>query len=450
MTGDGRRSLMRRAFALFFAVSLAISALVGVVVTTASFFAYERDAEDLLLAQAQACASALEEQPNGEAMTIRLAETPFVETRATLVAADGTVLYDSYANPTSMENHSRRVEVVQARESGQACVMRRSETLGADSLYAAALVRDGVVVRLAETRVSLASFLSRMAVPLLVVMAAAFLLSLLASRLITRAIVKPLHGIDLARPLDNNAYDELQPLLKRVDAQRTQLEKSMDLRREITANVSHEMKTPLQVIGGYAELMEEGLVTQEDVPRFSGIIRRESECMRGLIDDVLMLSRLEEDGIDTERVPLAGACLRVVERLRPAAEGKGVSLLADLSDDAVVLGNPAIAEQMVYNLVDNAIKHSPEDGTVSVRIASSENAVTLFVTDEGPGVPDELKERVFERFFRADPSRSRETGGTGLGLAIVKHAAESMGGNVRVEDVPGGGAVFMVSLPVIK
>ena len=125
-------------------------------------------------------------------------------------------------------------------------------------------------------------------------------------------------------------------------------------------------------------------------------------------------------------------------------------MLADLSDDAAVSGNPAIAEQMAYNLVDNAIKYSPEGGTVSVSIASSGNVVTLSIADEGPGVPDELKERVFERFFRADPSRSRETGGTGLGLAIVKHAAESMGGSVRVEDAPGGGAVFMVSLPVIK
>jgi two-component system phosphate regulon sensor histidine kinase PhoR len=201
------------------------------------------------------------------------------------------------------------------------------------------------------------------------------------------------------------------------------------------------------VIGGYAELMEGGLVTQEDVPRFSGIIRRESECMRVLIDDVLVLSRLEEDGADAERVPLAGTCLRVVERLRPAAEVKGILLLADLSDGAAVLGNLAMAEQMAYNLVDNAIKHSPEGGTVSVSIASSGNVVTLSIADEGPGVPDELKERVFERFFRADPSRSRETGGTGLGLAIVKHAAESMGGTVRVEDAPGGGAVFVVCLP---
>ena len=450
MTGGGRKSLAGRAFALFFAVSLAISALVGVAITTASFLAYERDAEDRLLAQAQACASELEEQPDGEAMAVELAKTPFVETRATLVAADGTVLYDSYSDPTSMENHSERVEVVRARDSGQVCVIRRSETLGADSLYAAALVRDGIVVRLAETRVSLASFLGGMAVPLVAAMAAAFLLSLLASRLITRAIVKPLHGIDLARPLDNDAYDELQPLLKRVDAQRAQLEKSVDLRREFTANVSHEMKTPLQVIGGYAELMEGGLVVQKDVPRFSGIIRRESESMRCLIDDVLVLSRLEEDGDEAERVPLAGTCQRVVERLRPAAEVNGVSLLADLSDDAAVSGNPAIAEQMAYNLVDNAIKYSPEGGTVSVSIASSGNVVTLSIADEGPGVPDELKERVFERFFRADPSRSRETGGTGLGLAIVKHAAESMGGSVRVEDAPGGGAVFMVSLPVIK
>ena len=447
MTGGGRRSLAGRTFASFFAVSLAISVLVGVAITTASFFVYEHDAEESLLARASACASALGERSDGESMAAALESAPLVGTRATLVAADGTVLYDSYADLASMENHAARVEVARARESGQACVMRRSETIGSDSLYAAALVRDGIVIRLAETRVSLASFLGGMAAPLVAAMAVAFLLSLLASRLITRAIVEPLHGIDLTRPLDNDAYDELQPLLQRVDEQRSQLERSVDLRREFTANVSHEMKTPLQVIGGYAELMEGGLVAQEDVPRFSGIIRRESECMRGLIDDVLVLSCLEEDGDDAERVPLAGACLRAIERLRPAADAKGVTILGDLSDGADVSGSPGTVEQMVYNLVDNAIEYSPAGGEVSVGVASSGDLVTLVVADGGPGVPDDLKDRVFERFFRADPSRSRETGGTGLGLAIVKHAAESMGGSVRVEDAPGGGAVFAIRLP---
>ena len=207
------------------------------------------------------------------------------------------------------------------------------------------------------------------------------------------------------------------------------------------------MKTPLQACGGYADPMEQGVVPAQDVPRFAGLIRRESEHMRLLIDDVLALSRLDESTGGDEPVALRQACERVAARLEPASSAKSLRVTLDCQD-AVVMGVPSSVEQLVYNLLDNAIEYSPVAGVVSVKVRDEgDGGVVLTVRDQGPGIPDELKERVFERFFRVDSSRSRDTGGTGLGLAIVKHAAESMGGTVEVLDAPGGGACLRVWVP---
>ena len=387
-------------------------------------------------------------------MVEALQALPLTDTRVTLVAADGTVLFDSAVDASTLGNHSQRAEIAQALESGQGVLLRRSQTLGRDTLYAAVSVGDKAVLRLAETRTSLASFLGRMGWQLALSRVVIFVLSLFASRLLTLMVVRPLQEIDLTRPLQNRAYAELQPLLVRVDEQRRELETQNDelqravtLRREFTGNVSHEMKTPLQVIGGYAELMEQGVVPPQDVPRFAGLIRRESEHMRLLIDDVLALSRLDESTGGDEPVALRQVCCRVAARLEPASSAKSLRVTLDCQD-AVVMGVPSSVEQLVYNLLDNAIEYSPVAGVVSVKVRDEgDGGVVLTVRDQGPGIPDELKERVFERFFRVDSSRSRDTGGTGLGLAIVKHAAESMGGTVEVLDAPGGGACLRVWVP---
>ena len=448
MSNVSHDTLAGKTFRLFFCLSLAVACVVAAVVTTASYLAYESDAEDRLLKQVSECVDVLQsQQGEGDPVAV-LSSLALADTRVTLIADDGTVLYDSHADASTMGNHADREEVLRAKEGGRACLMRSSETMGTDTVYAAALVQDGTVIRLAENRTSLASFFGEMAMPLAFAMIIALALSLAVSRWITSAIVGPLHDIDLSRPLENKAYSELQPLLQSVEEQRVALERSVDMRREFTANVSHEMKTPLQVIGGYAELMESGMVAQDDVPAFSGIIRRESESMRALIDDVLVLSRLEERASADEQVSLAEACQRVVNRLAPAGESKGLSICCQADANAVVLGNALTVDQMVYNLVDNAIKFSPTGGVVEVAVSAGEGAAKLVVSDDGPGIPDEYKVRVFERFFRVDSSRSRETGGTGLGLAIVKHAAESMGGKVCVEDAPSGGARFVVSIPL--
>ena len=459
MAGSSRRkSLAGRIFWVLFLFSLAVAVAATVAATALSFSVYERDAEQILLAQASSYAELIEDKRSEDAMAASLAELPFVETRCTLIAADGTVVFDNYADPASMDNHAQREEVSAAKESGKVAVMRRSETMGSDTLYAAALVRDGIVVRLAETRTSLASFLGGLSWQLAATLVIIFLMSLLVAHGLTVLITRPLRKLDLSRPLDNDAYQELQPLLQRVDAQRSELEEqnreleqAVALRREFTGNVSHEMKSPLQVIGGYAELMESGMVAPEDVPRFAGLIRSESQAMRELIDDVLSLSRLDERA-EGSRVPidLEGLCRRSVQRLEAAASERGVSVRLLLRRDIEVLGDPAMIEQMVYNLVSNAIKYNREGGLVLLQLESDAGSALISVEDEGPGIPEELRERVFERFFRVDASRSRDTGGTGLGLAIVKHVAESQGGSVAVGKSHLGGAAFTVRLPLLR
>ena len=480
-----RPSLANTLFAVLFSLSFVVMCAATCAATAASYEVYEGKAEQELLAQASEYSQALSQQPTDE-MTQELSEISFVDVRCTLIDADGAVLFDNYTDPAALDNHANREEVRQAKESGQVAVMRRSDTLGTDTLYAASLVSDGVVLRLAETRVSLASFLGSMALPLVASLVVIFVLSLLVARGLTKTITRPFRDIDMANPLENDAYEEIQPLLERVDLQRrelegqnAELERAVFTRREFTSNVSHEMKSPLQVIGGYAELMESGMVDASDVPRFAGLIRQEAQSMRGLIDDVLTLSRLDER-VDAPLLPvdLTAVARRVCARLAPAAEERAVEIQQRFDASLTVQGDESLAEQMIYNLVSNAIKYNKEGGIVRVTVtpqvapsrssqstqvdAGAEAAASgegepvssaaaplrayVAVDDEGPGIPPEMRDRVFERFFRLDSSRSRETGGTGLGLAIVKHAALSLGGTVHVEDSDLGGSRFVVEL----
>lgn len=452
----GAKTLAGKTFALVFALSLLIMLISVVAATAVIFSGYEREAERSLLSQVSALAESIEDSADEDAMDSALEQYPLVDVRCTLIRADGTVVYDSEVPTDKLDNHADREEIIAARESGQGTTLRKSQTLGTDMLYAAVSMDGGYVLRLAETRTSLASFLREMSFQLVMDFVVILALSILAARFITRMVVKPLQNIDLSRPLDNDAYEEIQPLLVRVEAQtrkfqtqNDELKRAVGMRREFTSNVSHEMKSPLQVIGGYAELMENGIVTQEDIPRFAGLIRRESEAMRDLVDDILTLSRLDEGSDwDWEETDISQACSRAAARLAPKSEGRCVSVSIRSDEGCVVRANARLIEQMVYNLLDNAIAFCPQGGSVFVDVSRVSDSMVLRVSDTGQGIPDEFKERVFERFFRVDGSRARETGGTGLGLAIVKHVAESCGGEAHVEDNVPHGAVFAVTLPM--
>lgn len=431
----------------------AVSALVAV-----SWTIYEQDAEAVLVDQTRKCGAELSGLDEAQAISRLSAMVP-ADTRATLVAGDGTVLYDSSYDAQTMPNHGNREEVVAVRSGKGAVTLRTSVTTGTDTLYAAVLVGGSdEVLRLSTTRPSIGRYLESLMTPLLAIMILAIALSLVMARIITRMITAPLVAIDPERPLESDTYAEVSPLLTRIEAQKqklvdqnAQLERAVALRREFTGNVSHEMKSPLQVISGYAELIENGIASQEDGRKFAGLIYAESQSMRRLIDDVLMLSRLDESVSDEARVfDLVAVSRRVLDRLDSTAEARDIRIALVAPDAVRVLGYETTAEQVVYNLIGNAIRHGREGGRVEVRISDPDPDVILAVSDDGEGIPVELRERVFERFYRVDPSRSRETGGTGLGLAIVKHGVESMGGSVRVDDSELGGAKFTVTLPGIE
>ncbi|MCR4870007.1 MAG: hypothetical protein K5859_01755 [Atopobiaceae bacterium] len=389
-------------------------------------------------------------------MEERLSSIILAETRITLIAADGEILYDTHADKNAMGNHNGREEVIEAREQGQSVVLRRSETMGTDTLYAADEVCGGIVLRLAETRTSLPYYLRSLLAPLALAALLAVALSAVLSRAITRSVVTPLLQVDMDEPLESSTYAEIEPLLSRIDALRTgliaqndQLERAVSIRREFTGNVSHEMKSPLQVIGGYAELIESGVVGPEETQRFAGLIREESESMRVLIDDVLFLSTLDEGALsDSYLIDLSEVCRDVCDKLEPVANAQGAEVMVSCPEGMTVWGATPVAERIVRNLLENALRYG--GGRVEVRTERKDGTVVLSVSDNGTGVPVELRERIFERFYRIEPSRSRETGGTGLGLAIVRNAAHSLGGTSSVEDSELGGARFVVTLPAAR
>ena len=455
-----RKNLSRRLFLELFFFAVGAALVIAALITAVSYQTYEKDMTDSLLSRAEAVASALN-QVDADYRVRDLSTLAVNDVRCTLVGGDGTVLYDSEADPSTMENHNGRPEIEGARANGESTSSRTSSTVGEDLMFAAVALDDGQVVRLGEEKRSFPAFVGSMLPAMAVGTIAELVVAYLIARLLVRRIVKPFDAIDLQHPSVGSYYEEMQPLVDRIDEQRRQLVKSNEelrraanLRREFTGNVSHEMKTPLQVIGGYAELMENGMVPPSDVKHFAGLILTESRAMRSLVDDVLTLSHLDEGnmvGDDAPLVDLSQVVIRVSVRLRPKFEEKHLStqLLEESahSEEALVRGNEALLEQLVYNLLDNAARYSVDGGRVRVRIARTGDTVSLAVDDDGPGVEEEYRERIFERFFRVDESRSRETGGTGLGLAIVKHAAEAHGGTVHVEESEWGGASFVVELP---
>ncbi len=450
---EGGKSLATHLFAILFSFAFISFIAATAIAAYVSWTVYEGDAEQRLIAQLEVCATQIDDM-GSEEMVAKLSGVELANTRITLVASDGFVLYDSEIDATGMGNHGNRQEIVAAQNLGESVVQRKSETTGSDSLYAAVRVgQDDSVLRLAETRTSLMFYLGGLLAPLVLAILAAALLSALMARAITRYVTAPLLNVNLDEPLNCETYKEVRPLLARMDAQRAELKEqnmrltqAVTLRREFTGNVSHEMKSPLQVIGGYAELIESGITSPEDTKRFAGIIRSESQTMRELIDDVLTLSRLDE-GVSQAPTPfdIAMVVSLVVQRLELTAESKGVSLQVACEPRVKAMGFELQAEQAVYNLVDNAIRYG--NTRVEIRTTLEGDWVRVNVSDDGPGIPVDQRERVFERFYRLDPSRSRSTGGTGLGLAIVKHAAEDMGGSVHVQDASIGGAEFVMELP---
>lgn len=483
--------------------------------------------------------------------------------RITLIDQDGSVLYDSQAEASSMEKHKDREEVKEAAETGKGKAVRMSETLSEKTIYYALRLEDGKILRVSSTQYSVLALVYQLIVPVLWILLLMIVLSgLFASRL-SKKVVEPVNKLDLEHPEENEVYEEVAPLLSRMYKQNREIKNQIDtarrqqeefaiitenmqeglvvidrytmilsgnasvwklfhvngpkngesvyvlnrseefqsiidkalggknneavlkvdgsdihvvanpvmreeqvegavlllvnvteklerekLRREFSANVSHELKTPLTSISGFAEIIQDGYVKEEDVRAFAGRIYKEAQRLITLVEDVIRISQLDEGEVPYEwtETDLYQTAKNVFGTLSEAAKKQDVHLY--IEGDRVQLHTvPNILEEVLFNLCDNAIKYNKPGGNVCICLTENEESVCISVKDNGVGIPKEDQSRVFERFYRVDKSHSKEIGGTGLGLSIVKHGVSFLGGEVELESTPEQGTEITVSFP---
>ena len=485
--------------------------------------------------------------------------------RVTWVAEDGTVIYDTAANAAEMDNHASRQEIMDAMQFGYGQSRRLSDTIAEETLYSAVRLDDGSVVRLSLTQHSVFRLTLGVIPYMLAVLALAFILCMFISKWISRRIIEPLNNLDLDNPLENETYEEISPLLVRIDNQNRQISKQIDtiryrqkefnaitdnmregmiilnnadlivsinssavklfggsqavvgknilvlersvefmnaleevkkngrseyfferngfvnrlianrihdeknnktigtcilivdetekvlsegMRREFSANVSHELKTPLHSILAASELLMNNLVKEEDKASFMKRIHSEAEHLVTLVEDIIRLSQLDETKeFPKEPVDLAEIASSVFDALSKSADEKHVTLKKDV-DDIKINSVPRLVYEIIFNLCDNAVRYNREGGYVELSIKKGPDAIAISVRDNGIGIPAEHQARIFERFYRVDTSHSRSTGGTGLGLSIVKHAALVLNAQVKLTSREGEGSVFIVSFPL--
>lgn len=481
--------------------------------------------------------------------------------RITWVDNKGQVLYDTQSDAKHMKNHANRQEIKEAIKSGYGESTRWSATLTEKSIYAAQRLNNGTIVRLSVAQQTIFYLLLGMMSPLAIIILLAIILSVLIARYIAKKVSEPLNNIDLDHPLSNDSYEEITPLLRRLDSHqakiqhqklllqkrqkefdtiiskikegmillddqarivsinaealklfqinddwhgRFMMEVSRDLtlkdlidqglkgkkkeanidiennhyrvlvrpttdnnrvtglvvllfdvtdqlqmeqlQREFTANVSHELKTPLHVISGYSELLANQMVPNEEVPQFAAKIHKESERLVKLVEDIINLSHLDEqEKLPQETVNLYDLTQKVLEGLQAKADKKHIQINFN-GEEAILRGNPVLLNSLVYNLCDNAITYNHEKGQVNVTLKNSPDTITLEVSDTGLGIAEKDKKRIFERFYRVDKSRSKIVGGTGLGLSIVKSALDFHNGSIKVDSHLGQGTTMTVLL----
>ena len=370
------------------------------------------------------------------------------ELRVTIVENDGIVIYDNYADASRMENHAQREEIQEAMQSGEGESIRNSDTLSQNLFYYAVKNSDGYVIRVSKQASNIWGILFRM-LPLMGCIVALLLVICAAlARFITYKMIKPIENV--AQHMDDldsvEVYDELKPFVGTISKQHEDIMKSATMRQEFTANVSHELKTPLTSISGYAELMENNLVDGENVVNFASAIHKNADRLLTLINDIIRLSEL--DGVQAapefEELDLYAIVQNCVQTLQVNARNHNVSISAK-GTGQLIKANRQMIEELVYNLCDNAIRYNKEGGKVEAGVARTREGVQLIVQDNGIGIPKEHQERIFERFYRVDKSRSKETGGTGLGLAIVKHIAQVHNASLEVISEEGQGTKILVT-----
>jgi two-component system phosphate regulon sensor histidine kinase PhoR len=355
-------------------------------------------------------------------------------TRVTLIADSGEVLYDSGKREEDLENHLDRPEIQEALKTGSGHDVRRSETLDQDMFYYAVKLDDGTVLRVSKNMGTV--FSTAMSIlPMMGMIACCMVIfALLLAKWQTAKLIYPINHLNLAEPLENDMYEELTPLLQSIDKQNREKDAVANMRKEFSANVSHELKTPLTSISGYAEIMKNGLVKPEDMKTFSERIYNEASRLITLVEDIMKLSKLDEGAVELEKEEVDFYMLtrEICSRLAPQAEKRHVRV--EVTGEPVhYLGVRQVLDEMLYNMIENAIKYNKEGGLVSVWVGNTLQGIKIIVRDTGIGIPKEEQERIFERFYRVDKSHSKATGGTGLGLSIVKHGALMHGAKIHVE-----------------
>ncbi len=533
--------------------SFTISLLLCALLLGGLYFFFSQQLHDRLVAEADTLSHRVNGQQDAAVDTLTHGVYP---DRVTLIGADGVVLFDSQADAVQMENHAARPEVINALQKGVGWSQRNSATLGETSVYYARRLQNGQVLRVAGTQKSILAMVNGMVGWLALGVALCALLASLLARPLTRTLIRPLNAINLDAPLLSDGYEELSPMLRRMDAQNRRIAQQMERlsrqqaelnailsglreglvvldeghrvlainpaarkilgagdadwtgrllpelnrhetllrllhdadgvgelaangriyrvsasvagrdlglvlllqdvteertaeqnRQQFSANVSHELRTPLTTISGYAELLATGLARPEDTPELAGKIHQESRRMLSLIEDILRLSKLDEGAVG-EKQPidlllLARSC---ASKLSDFAHLQNVTLTVE-GASAVVLGDRTLLEEMTLNLLDNAVKYNVRGGRVQVTTAMDGQRPCITVADTGVGIPEEHQSRVFERFYRVDKSRSKETGGTGLGLSIVKHGAQLHAAEITLRSKPGEGTTITLRFP---
>ncbi len=344
--------------------------------------------------------------------------------RITLIGADGEVLYESLLNKDEMDNHNERPEIIEAREKGEVEAIRYSATSGTHTFYYAERLQNGNVLRIGRDSVSVNRIMVNTLVIVLVIALCILFVCMGISHYLTKKLVEPIEKLATNIMLvdENNVYEEIRPFVNTIKEQHVNIINNAQLRQEFTANVSHELKTPLTAISGYAELIGNGMTGKEDTIRFSNEIHSNANRLLSLINDIIKLSELDEADhqMEMERIDLYKLAENCVQMMQVTAGKQGIRLTLQ-GESTMAMANKGLMDEVFYNLCSNAIRYNKPGGSVTVTVGTKDERPFLSVADTGIGIPKECQERVFERFYRVDKSRSKSTGGTGLGLAIVKH-----------------------------
>ena len=362
--------------------------------------------------------------------------------RITMIKKDGKVFYDSFADAKKMENHANRQEVRQALKHGNGKAIRTSDTLDKNTFYYAVRLDDGNILRVAKESRSIWSVFIKVTPAILILIFVILAISKMLSDVLTKSLLLPIEQMseNLDHLEDITTYKELMPFINTIQEQHKNILMNAKMRQEFTANVSHELKTPLTAISGYSELIQNGMTNEEETIRFAGEIHKSAKRLLTLINDTIRLSQLDtsEQKVIYEAIDLYKIAEDCVNMLKFSDENHGITISIH-GTNAYLEGNKEMLEEVVYNLCDNAIRYNNEGGKVDVTVKPVKGKIYLCVEDNGIGISKEHQERIFERFYRVDKSRSKSTGGTGLGLAIVKHIIQQHGAHMELTSEKGKG-----------